>query len=80
MFMQIADRLTRFARLRPQARPDVRDDDNDERQSGWHESTWVMAQGLDVIELPTTMVATLFPDTQPATYYDPTGREEPLAA
>jgi hypothetical protein len=26
------------------------------------------------------MAATLFPDTQPATYYDPIGYEEPLAA
>ena len=41
---------------------------------------WVMAQGLDVIELPATVAATLFPDTQPAAYYDPIGTEEPLAA
>jgi hypothetical protein len=80
MFMQIADRLTRFARLRPAARPDVRDDEHDERQSGWYESTWVMAQGLDVIELPAAVAATLFPDTQPATYYDNIGEQEPLAA
>jgi hypothetical protein len=81
MFMQIADRLTRFARLLPQAFPDARGaDDTDERQSGWHESSWVMAQGLDVIELPTSVAATLFPDTQPAAYYDPIGNEEPLAA
>ena len=80
MFMQIADRLSRFARLLPQALPDLRAEDADERQSGWHESSWVIAQGLDVIELPTSMAATLFPDTQPAAYFDPTGQEEPLAA
>jgi hypothetical protein len=39
-----------------------------------------MAQGLHVIELPATVAATLFPDTQPAAYYDPIGNEEPLAA
>ena len=80
MFMQIADRLSRFARLLPQAVPDARADDTGERQSGWHESSWVMAQGLDVIELPAAVAATLFPDTQPAAYYDPIGTEEPLAA
>jgi hypothetical protein len=80
MFMQIADRLSRFARLLPQALPDLRAKDADERQSGWHQSSWVMAQGLDVIELPATVAATLFPDTQPAAYYDPIGNEEPLAA
>ena len=80
MFMQIADRLSRLTRLLPQALPDVRPDEVDERQSGWHESTWVMAQGLDVIELPAAVAATLFPDTQPAAYYDPIGNEEALAA
>ncbi len=80
MFMQIADRFSRLTRLLPQAFADERVDLVEERQSGWHESSWVMAQGLEVIELPTTMVATLFPDTQPAAYYDPIGREEPLAA
>ena len=81
MFTQIADRLSRLTRLLPQTFADARADDAlERRESGWHESSWVMAQGLDVIELPTTMVATLFPDTQPAAYYDPIGREEPLAA
>ena len=81
MFMQIADRLTRFACLLPHASLE-RDEHADEElpQSGWHESSWVMAQGLDVIELPTSMAATLFPDTQPAAYFDPIGNEEPLAA
>ena len=79
MFMQIADRLSRFARLLPQAVPEL-SPEADERQSGWHESSWVMAQGMDVIELPAAVAATLFPDTQPAAYYDPIGTEEPLAA
>ena len=81
MFMQIADRLSRLTRLLPQTFADVRaDDEEQQRESGWHESSWVMAQGLDVVELPATLVATLFPDTQPATYYDPIGEMEPLAA
>ncbi len=80
MFMQIADRLSRLTRLLPQAFADERDDVVEERQSGWHESSWVMAQGLDVIELPATLAATLFPDTQPAAYYDRISDIEPLAA
>ena len=80
MFMQIADRFSRLTRLLPQAFADERVDLVEERQSGWHESSWVMAQGLDVIELPTSMAATLFPDTQPAASFDPIGNEEPLAA
>ena len=80
MFMQIADRLSRLTRLLPQSFADVRADEEDQRQSGWHESSWVMAQGLDVIELPSAVAATLFPDTQPAAYYDPIGDMEPLAA
>ena len=80
MFMQIADRLSRLTRLLPQSFADVRADEEDLRQSGWHESSWVMAQGLDVIELPSAVAATLFPDTQPAAYYDPIGDREPLAA
>ncbi len=80
MFMQIADRLSRLTRLLPQSFADVRADAVEDRESGWHESSWVMAQGLDAIELPHTAAATLFPDTQPAAYYDPTGEGEPLAA
>jgi hypothetical protein len=81
MFMQIADRLSRLTRLLPQSLADARADDAEERrESGWHESSWVMAQGLDVIELPPAVAATLFPDTQPAAYYDPIGDAEPLAA
>lgn len=81
MFMQIADRLSRLTRLLPQTFvDDVRVDDAEVRESGWHESSWVMAQGLDVIELSAAVAASLFPDTQPAAYYDPIGNVEPLAA
>jgi hypothetical protein len=81
MFMQIADRLSRLTRLLPQALADERNETDEDRQSsGWHESSWVMAQGLDVIELPPAVAATLFPDTQPAAYYDPIGDMERLAA
>lgn len=81
MFMQIADRLSRLTRMLPQSLPaQARDDESEQHESGWHESSWVMARGVDVIELPPAMVATLFPDTQPAAYYDPTGDKEPLAA
>jgi len=80
MFMQIADRLSRLTRLLPQSLAAVRTDEAERRESGWHESSWVMAQGLDVIELPQTVSATLFPDTQPAAYYDPIGATDPLAA
>jgi hypothetical protein len=81
MFMQIADRLTRFARLLPHASLE-RDEHADEElpQSGWHESSWALTRGVDVIELSAAAAATLFPDTQPATYYDPIGEMEPLAA
>ncbi len=73
MFMQIADRLSRLTRRPPQAAPEVREPPTEQRQSGWHESSWVMAQGMDVIELPAAAAASLFPDTQPA-FYD-TGDE-----
>jgi hypothetical protein len=80
MFTQIADRLSRLTRLLPQSFADARADEADDRESGWLESSWVMSQGLDVIELPAAVTATLFPDTQPAAYYDPIGEAEPLAA
>ena len=78
MFMQIADRLSRLTRLLPQAFADERHDVEEERQSGWHESSWVMAQGLDVIELPAPVGATLFADTMAAFYES--DEELPLAA
>jgi hypothetical protein len=81
MFMQIADRLTRFVRLLPHASLE-RDELADEElpQSGWHESSWVLNRGVDVIELSAAAAATLFPDTQPAAYYDPIGNEALRAA
>ena len=78
MFMQIADRLSRLTRLLPQSLPDARADDAELREIGWHESSWAMSQGLDVIEL--APAAAGFADTQPAAYFDPFGDEEPLAA
>lgn len=76
MFSQIAHRLTRLTQLLPQA-PAQSALTDDERQSGWHESSWVMAQGVEVIELPPSAAAALFADTQPA-FYEPD--EAPLAA
>jgi hypothetical protein len=80
MFTQIADRLSRLTRLLPQSFAEARTEEEEQRESGCHESSWVMAQGLDVIELPPAVAASLFPDTQPAAYYDPIGDVEPLAA
>jgi hypothetical protein len=80
MFTQIADRLSRLTRLLPHSFAEARGDEREQRESGWHESSWVMAQGLDVIELPAAVAASLFPDTQPAAYYDPIGNVESLAA
>lgn len=76
MFTQITDRLSRLTRLLPQTLAD----DAEPRESGWHESSWVMSRGLDVIELSPTAAATLFPDTQPAAYFDQFGDEESLTA
>ena len=56
MFMQIADRLSRFARLLPQALPDLRADDADEHQAvvgvelhlradGWHDLAFALDLG-----------------------------------
>jgi hypothetical protein len=67
MFNLIADRLTRFARLLPQAMPDFEERAEGEvTQNGWHESSWTLAKGADVIELPASLAASWFPDTQPA--------------
>jgi hypothetical protein len=77
MFTLIAHRLTRLTRLLPQALADDRNDVDEERQSGWHESSWVLAQGVDVIELPTVAGAAVFADTL-ASFYE--ADEEPLAA
>ena len=66
MFTQFVQQLARFlppAAARTSAAPPA----GVERSgSGWHESSWVLAQGADVIELPPPVAATWFPDTQPA--------------
>jgi hypothetical protein len=80
MFTLIAHRLTRLTRLLPHVLGEDRLAIEEVRHSGWHESSWVLAQGVEVIELPSGVAAALFPDTQPAAYYDPIGEEEPLAA
>jgi hypothetical protein len=80
MFTLIADRLTRLTRLLPQVRPEAHAEPEEVRHAGWHESSWVLAQGVDVIELPASLSAALFPDTQPAAYYDNTGEGELRAA
>jgi hypothetical protein len=68
----------RLSRLLPHAAPPADDRDDEElREYGWHESSWIMARGVDVIELPPQAAAALFPDTQPA-FYD--ACDEPLAA
>jgi hypothetical protein len=80
MFTLITDHLSRLSRLLPQTPPEVHAEADELRQSGWHESSWVLAKGVDVIELPAAVSAALFPDTVPAAYYDNTGDAEPLAA
>jgi hypothetical protein len=68
----------RLHRLLPQSAAPVDErDEEEQREHGWHESSWIMARGVDVIELPPQAAAALFPDTQPA-FYDP--GTEPLAA
>jgi hypothetical protein len=79
MFHLIADRLSRFTRLLPQAVPDLDDRaDGEIAQRGWHESSFALAKGADVIELPAPLAASWFPDTQPA-FHD-ASEESPLAA
>jgi hypothetical protein len=80
MFSLIARRLSHLARtvygdLAPSAPDD--DDEREGASGGWHESSWVMARGVEVIELPPAAAASLFPDTQPAFYES---EREPLAA
>lgn len=76
MFTQLVQSLSR---LLPHAAPSAaRPDEREPREHGWHESSWVLAHGVDVIELPPMVAASLFPDTQPA-FHDPS-EESPLAA
>ena len=76
MLTLIAKQLTRWL---PQTEPERDTADDEPRDSGWHQSSWDLAQGVDVIELPAAVVAALFPDTQPA-FYDAGDDDEPLAA
>ncbi len=66
MFTQLVQHFSRF--LPPAAsRASTAPPADDERSgSGWHESSWVLAHGADVIELPVPVAASWFPDTQPA--------------
>jgi hypothetical protein len=66
MFTQLVQQLTRFlppGAARALAAPQA---DDERSGSGWHESSWMLAHGADVIELPAPVAATWFPDTQPA--------------
>ena len=79
MFHLIADRLTRFARRLPPLPAEGDERGHDElAPRGWHESSWLLAQGVEVIELPAPLAASWFPDTQPA-FHD-ASEESALAA
>jgi hypothetical protein len=68
----------RLTRLLPHATAPLDErGDEEPREHGWHESSWIMAHGVEVIELPPQAAAALFPDTQPA-FYD--ACETPFAA
>jgi hypothetical protein len=76
MFTHLVQQLSR---LLPPATPRAAApaaDDGPER--GWHESSWVLAHGADVIELPAPLAASWFPDTQPS-FHGPS-EDTPLAA
>jgi hypothetical protein len=75
MLALLTRRLSRFL---PHAVAPIDDREEAElREHGWHESSWIMARGVDVIELPPQAAAALFPDTQPA-FYD--ACDAPIAA
>jgi hypothetical protein len=64
MFTQLVQQLTRFL---PHGAPSAATDETIEvAERSWHESSWTLAQGTDVIELPAQSAASWFPDTQPA--------------
>jgi hypothetical protein len=81
MFTLIAHRLNRLTRLLPQVTVAAPEKTIDELESGWHESSWVMARGLQVIELPPAAADLLFPDTQPSFFHEVhEAKAKPLAA
>jgi hypothetical protein len=75
MFTQIVQQLSRFL---PQSAPSRRAPDIELHDAGWHAPGWSLKQGADVIELPSSASASLFPDTQPA-FHGPS-EETSLAA
>ena len=78
MFTHLVQQL---ARLLPPAAPRTtatRPTDEAGSAHGWHESSWVLAHGADVIELPAPLAASWFPDTQPS-FHGPS-EDTPLAA
>jgi hypothetical protein len=75
MFTHLVQQLTRFL---PHSAPAARPLDIELHEWGWHASSWSLKQGADVIELPPSAAASLFPDTQPA-FHGPS-EETSLAA
>jgi hypothetical protein len=75
MFTQLVQQLTRFL---PQSAPSARALDIELHEHGWHASSWSLKHGAEVIELPPSATASLFPDTQPA-FHGPS-EETSLAA
>jgi hypothetical protein len=58
--------VQQLSRLLPQGAPAAKAPPPELPERGWHESSWSLAQGADVIELPPSVAASLFPDTVPA--------------
>jgi hypothetical protein len=76
MFMHLVQSLSRWL---PHGVPSAAEAAPYEpREHGWHESSWALTHGADVIELPPSVAASWFPDTQPA-FHGPS-EESPLAA
>jgi hypothetical protein len=64
MLSMLVDRISRWLphAAAPQPTPSL----EPMREAGWHASSWALAQGADVIELPAALAAAIFPDTQPS--------------
>lgn len=71
MFASLARRLSMLARSRvaDDGAAMDRHDATEERETGWHGSSWAIQHGVEVIELPAAAAADLFPDTQPAYHW-----------